>query len=276
MITKEIWYNPHSRIYFTYASFFWKHLTPKVEGSRFFYWGGSAKRANPIWVPKIVPAICLDSPYGTNRKDSRGTINQPTLLNFIFCSALYIYFFSLLSCTRKYGLYDNNTTMHRLQHRVPEFFTEKSPAVRELRAGKDWQWWRGFGAIQPKAMLHVFIIWRLHLLVIKRRWSSSVLCTIVKKERGTWIIKFFNFGEKTRNLSLTWFHLNSSSLLQGNSLKDLCSFAQTKNNLQVLTSKILGLESHRGVGWCKLQGGSSNHMNWMSPEPQEPRIEYAK
>ncbi len=41
-------------------------------------------------------------------------------------------------------------------------------------------------------------------------------------------------------------------LLQGNSLKDLCSFAQTKNSLQVLTSKILGSESHRGAGWCRL------------------------
>ncbi len=58
-----------------------------------------------------MPAICLDSPYGTNRKDSRGTINQPTLLTFASNSALSIYFFSLLSCTRKYGLYDN-TVLH--------------------------------------------------------------------------------------------------------------------------------------------------------------------
>lgn len=141
-------------------------LTPQIEGSRFVYWGGSAKRANPVRVPKILPAICLDSPYGTNHKDSRGTINQPTLLTFTVFSAVYIYFFLLLSCTRKYGLY--------------------------------------------------------------------------------------------------------------HSLKDLCSFAQTKNSLQVLTSKILGLESHRGAGWCRLQRGSSNHMNWMSPEPQEPGVEYAK
>ncbi len=79
--------------------------------SKFVSWGRSAKRVNPIWVPKIVPTICLDNPYGTNHKDSRGTINQPTLLTFISNSTLSIYFFHYSIAPESMGYM--TTTRHR-------------------------------------------------------------------------------------------------------------------------------------------------------------------
>jgi hypothetical protein len=121
--------------------------------------------------------------------------------------------------------------------------SRRSPSVRQLRVKKDWQWWRGFGGTQPNSMLHVFIIWRLHLLIIKKWWSNS--CTIVEREGGPWIIKFFKFREKTKNLSLTWFHLNSSNLLQGNNLKDDCYC--------LLVTYIFQTISLQQIGWIQMK-----------------------